>query len=502
MRGVSDKLTRVQCNQLYADVLHDNDTPCMQKLCTDDLFFLLSVGCKRGDVNRDWLFERIREVEASPNGHLDLWAREHYKSTIITYALTIQDILRDPGVTIGIFSHTRPIAKKFLGQIKEELENNTFLKALFPDVLYSAPHKESPSWSLDGGITVKRTSNPKEKTVEAWGLVDGQPIGAHFSRLVYDDVVTRESVTTPEQISKTTEAWRLSLNLGAHGGARRYIGTRYHYNDTYREILECQGANPRIYTATDNGKIDGKPVFLSAESLEQKRREMGPYVFGSQMLQNPTADATQGFKEDWLRWYELDPPRVLNKYILVDPAGAKKKSSDYTVMAVIGLGEDGNYYLIDGVRDRLNLTQRADKLFELQKKHRHGFQKVGYEKYGMQADVEHIKDKQNREDYRFPIVELGGQMPKEDRIRRLVPVFEGGRFYMPRRLIFVDAEGKARDFVGEFIRDEYTSFPVSIHDDMFDDLSRIVDPDLHAQFPTPAAPGAVQTRCNSTYRVL
>jgi hypothetical protein len=63
---------------------------------------------------------------------LDLWAREHYKSTVITFALTIQDILNDPEITVGIFSHTRPIAKAFLRQIKQEFETNEDLKAGFP----------------------------------------------------------------------------------------------------------------------------------------------------------------------------------------------------------------------------------------------------------------------------------------------------------------------------------------------------------------------------------
>ncbi|HTN72853.1 MAG TPA: Hint domain-containing protein, partial [Methylomirabilota bacterium] len=81
-----------------------------------------------------------------------------------------------------------------------------------------------------GGIIVKRKGNPKEATVEAWGLVDGQPTGRHFILRVYDDVVTRESVTTAEQVKKTTDAWELSLNLGVsetRGGRERYIGTRY-----------------------------------------------------------------------------------------------------------------------------------------------------------------------------------------------------------------------------------------------------------------------------------
>ncbi len=96
------------------------------------------------------MFARCREVQASPNGHLDLWAREHYKSTVITYGKSIQDILSSHGdeplpewngreVTIGIFSHTRPIAKGFLRQIMREFESNKDLIDLFPDILWSEP---------------------------------------------------------------------------------------------------------------------------------------------------------------------------------------------------------------------------------------------------------------------------------------------------------------------------------------------------------------------------
>lgn len=475
-------LSREQCNDLYLQVLEEDDREAQRKLCREDLFFLLTIGCKRKDVNRPWLYDRCREVEANPDGFLDLWARDHYKSTIITFAQSISDILNDPSVTIGIFSHTRPIAKAFLNQIKSELEKNSYLKALFPEVLYANPQTESPKWSLDGGIVVKRETNPKESTIEAWGLVDGQPTSKHFKVLVYDDVVTKESVTTPEQIKKTTEAFEMSLNLGTEGGRKRGIGTRYHFNDTYDTIMKRETLRPRLYPARAGGKIDGAPVFLSEDTLKQKRRDQGPYTFGSQMLQDPVADKAMGFRREWLRYYKsLGDTSKWNRYILVDPASKKKKTSDYTVMKVIGLAPDNNYYLLDAIRDRLNLTQRAAALFKL---HRKWLPlKTGYESYGLQSDVEHIRYEQEHQNYRFEIVELGGTMAKEDRIRMLVPVYEQGRWWMPEQLNYVDYEGRNVDYVKVFVEDEFTAFPVSTHDDMLDCEARILDPVLGAEFP-------------------
>lgn len=445
----------------------------LRTLCMHDLFYLLVYVLNRSDADRDWLFDRCREVETEPNGHLDLWAREHYKSTIITFAKTIQDVLNNPEITIGIFSHTRGIAKAFLAQIKSEFEKNEKLKWLFSDVLYAHPQKEASKWSIDDGIIVKRKGNPKESTIEAWGLVDGQPTSKHFKLMIYDDVVTLESVNTPEQIQKTTQAWEMSLNLGAEDGQIRYIGTRYHYHDTYSTMIKRGVVAVRKYPATDNGKFDGKPVFMSQEYLDKKRAAMGPYTFGSQMLQDPVADKTQGFKIEWLRYYEELKYAGMNFFLVCDAAGTKKASADYTVMEVWALGPDGNEYLVDGIRDRLNLTQRGKKFIELHRKWRP--MRAGYEKYGLMSDIEYIKELQEKENYRFDIYEFGGTMAKEDRIKKNVPRFENGNVWFPRRLLFVDCEGKTRDFVAEYINDEYVDFPLSLHDDMMDIHARMRD---------------------------
>lgn len=691
---------------------------------------MMRYALNRPDVEEPWLFDRCREVQADPNEHLDLWAREHYKSTIITFAKTIQDILASHGddpvhdreYTFGLFSFNAGTSQKFVTQIKEELENNDYLKNLFPDVLYQNPKKDSPSWSTQNGLVVKRKGNPKEPTLSGHGLIDSMPTGSHFFGRLYDDVITERFARSPDMIAKATESWELSLNLGARGGFSRYIGTRYHYNDPYRVIMQRKAAIPRIYTATHNGKITGTPVLLTPEDFAKKRREMGPYVFGChtgmttvlmadwsykpikdvvvgdkvvgfeqsdggrtttvitevlatkrrtaptvrvrlesgyaltctpdhkwwsgrwregltyryideidgpvrmapevrpipegceveagwlggmfdgegslsggsihihqsektnpdvcrrlrevftklgfewgetlthsdcidffltggrqarfdfmswckpvkvqriidslygakngnhrnadkvtrsvdwgertvyniqtgtgnyiadgyaskncQMMQDPKSDETQGFKREWLRFYDRGDGSGMNKYILVDPAGEKKKGSDYTAMAVIGLAADRNYYLLDAVYDRLNLKERTKALFALH--HRWRPKGVGYEKYGKDSDIEHIEEKMEDDNYRFEITPLGGQVAKNDRIKKLVPVFSEGRFYLPTELHKTNYEGTTQDLIEKFLSEEYDPFPVPVHDDFFDNIARILDEEMATMWP-------------------
>ena len=467
----------VQTSGDYAAAIH---------LAKKDLFFFLVYILDRSDVDHDWLYERCVEVQESPDEHLDLWAREHYKSTIITFALTIQEILNNPEITVGIFSHTKPIARAFLRQIKYELEMNEMLKFMFPDILWQNPKKDAfnagNTWSEEKGITVKRKTNPKEATIEANGLVDGQPTSKHYSLLIYDDVVTVESVTSPEMMAKTTDALALSYNLGAHGGRRRFIGTRYHFNDTYATLIERRTVTPRLHPATEDGSMNGKPVFLAEEKLEEKRRDYVPYIFACQMLQDPKADSAQGFKEEWLRYYAQAPPNhSMNIYLLCDPANEKRKMNDYTSIWVIGAHVDGNYYWLDGLRDRLNLTERTNAIFKMHQ--RWGPIDVGYEHYGMQSDIQHIEYVQDQKSYHFGIVPLGGTVPKNDRIKRLIPVFEQGRFWFPKRMIRYTLDGKEIDLVEIFINQEYKSFPVMMHDDMLDCAARIEDPEMKVFIP-------------------
>lgn len=493
----------------------------------NDRYFLLVGTFGRKDVRHPWLFERLREVEEEPDDFLDLWARDHYKSTCITYAGVIQEVLRDPNITIGIFSHTKQIAQKFLKQIMSELEQNEWLKECHSDCLWKDPAKEAPLWGLQYGIVVKRQSNPKESTVEAHGLVAGQPTSKHFMLRVYDDVVTRESVTNPEQVQKTTEAWELSDNLGGGPQRKWHIGTRYSFADTWGVILERKLLKPRLFPATHNGRLDGIPVFLKPEVWENKKRIQASQV-AAQMLQNPLAGTEQVFQPTWMQSY-LIRPKVMTCYIMGDPSKGTGRKSDRTAYAVIGIDAQGNKYLLDGYRHRMSLSERWENLKKLYLKWRSqpGIQtvRVGYERYGLQSDDEYFRERMNLEGFSFPIDEISwtreGDQSKRARVERLQPDIQHGNFLLaglvwqagsPKNLWRIDAErghpelrplvaptktmeaatkgneewrianpivrkdeeGRLYDLTRAFL-EEAIFFPFGTHDDLLDAASRIYD---------------------------
>ena len=306
----------------------ENET--FRKLVLNDLWFVVFFVLKVDIANHPFVIDYCREVEdGKPDYTIDLVAREHFKTTVVTKAEVIQKILRNPEARVGIFSHTRPAAKAFLRSLKLVFEGSEFLKALFPDVVYQNPETQAAKWSEDDGLILKRTGFYNESTLESWGLIEGMPVGKHFTHRVYDDIETQDIVGNPDTVNKLKDAFDMSQNLGTQDGTHRVIGTPYHYNGVLQYIKEMKDINDKkVYTvrlkpATDDGTINGKPVFLSQARLDILK--VNEYSFNCQQLLDPSPVRYQKLNPDYLK--EIGPesiPAEVFKFMLIDPAGDSK----------------------------------------------------------------------------------------------------------------------------------------------------------------------------------
>jgi len=379
-----------------------DELSALSKLFREDLWALLYFGLKVTSANHPFIVKACKEVQDGPGDHvLYIWARGHYKSSIITRAETIRKIIRNAEERIAIFSYSQPIAQGFLRSIKEVLERSALLKACYPDILWKNPGKEAPKWSESDGLIVKRAGHYVESTLEAWGLIQGMPTSRHFTHIVNDDIETEQTVYSPEVTEKLKYMFELSLNLISERGTHVVVGTPYHHLGLL-EYLRGKTApdGKKIYElslkpATKNGLANGTPVLLSRKQLDELKGS--PRTFNTQQLLNPTPQGTQKLDNRLLKEVlPSDIPSNVYKFMLIDAAGVDHtREGDAWAIGVLGvepfrddLGAS-DLYVLDLTLQPLGEVEALNEIVRLYCKHGRII-KLGVEKVAMSSTEIHV----------------------------------------------------------------------------------------------------------------
>lgn len=408
----------------------------------------------------------------------------HLKSIICSVAFPSWLLGHNPSEKIACISYSHGLAAKHSNDTKAVM-NTSWYNAIFPSTKLTKENETLLETSAKGHRICTSTG----------GVLTG--LGGNY--IMLDDPL---SVTTAQSMRERDKSntWVDSLSTRLDNkktGVIMVIMQRLHTNDTTGYLLEKGGwehlkvpllceADHIYHIGSFTKEVKEGDILHTGlfgdEEVETAKRELKAYAFSGQYQQNPAPTGGGEFVREWLQYYKGRlSPSGYNTYIMVDPANAKRAHSDYTSMVVVGLGADKNFYILDWVRDRLNIREREERLFELHAKWKPKY--VLYEKYGLMVDADTMREAMNYRNYRFIITEVGGTMSKKDRILRLQSYFYDGRFWFPEQLIRANYEGKSVDLIEVFINQEYLTFPVALHDDMFDSLSRILDA------PTLAWPG-------------
>ena len=377
-------------------------------LILTDLFFVVLFVMGIEKANHPFVVKMCRMVEDGASGDtLDVWARFHFKSTIITKAETLQYHLKNPKHCTGIIAYARPLAKKFLQSIKELCETSDLLKLAFPDVLWANPERESPKWSLDEGITFKGADPSRsESTIEAYGLIEGSPVGRHYERLIFDDIETEDTSNSPDMMDKVFskfEATYGNLGTGSDNDIIRVIGTHYSHTGPITRINEMKYPDSdeniftmRKITASADDTASGTPVLIDDKTW---RKLKASRHFNSQQLCDPTPLGTQSLNAEYMTYIDHEfLPNDRLKFMFIDPAGDKDTQTtgrDCWAMGVFSVEPQiddigaSNVYIEDLVIEQMNHAGSVDAAVRMYL--RNGMiQKLGIEKMGQATFDDHI----------------------------------------------------------------------------------------------------------------
>lgn len=384
----------------------ENEVNLLRNLMQEDLFFFVYFAMKNPLANHPFIVEACYEIQEETGDSLEVWARDHLKTTIISAGRTCQKILNDPEKRIGIFSATRPLAVKIQSLIKSLFESS-FLISCFPDILFKDPQREASKWSEapEGGLIVKRKGFYKEPTVSAWGLIEGQPIGYHFTDMICDDIVTQD-LQTPDIIQKVIDNFDMAENLGTRDRQITVVGTFYRHDDPLVYIMNKVDplTNEKMFKtrkkpATVDGTFNGAAVFLPEKSLAKKRAGQ-VHIFYCQQLLDPTPRGREKLNRDHLVVVsKRELPGRLYKFMVIDGASdvgrRVDRAADSWALGVFGVepyrDDSGlsRVYIMDLLIEPMDLLSAQKAAVDMYTRNGR-ILKLGVEKVGLSTTEIHI----------------------------------------------------------------------------------------------------------------
>lgn len=225
------------------------------------------------------------------------------------------------------------------------------------------------------------------------------------------------------------------------------------------------------------------PERLNAAFLEEQKRTLGTYIYGTQYDNYVIPYADRKFKKAWLKYYET-LPTLYNRFAFIDPAISEKNTADYTALAIVDVDFENTWYVRIAKRARMTVTQQVQLIFDVNQKFKPnviGIEIVAYQQALLQLIVERMR----REKITLPVtgINRGGkdEESKHRRILSLVPRFEWGQIFVARN---------QQDFESEYLK-----FPKGKRD-ILDALSSIKEisyapaqPRSEVSEPSPNDPG-------------
>ena len=414
--------------------------------------------------------------------------RDHAKSTLAATAVLHRFLFatKERPEFIAWIGEAQDQAIDNLGWIQNHIYSNPAIHYYFGDL-------EGDKWTKNE-FTLKNGCRMIAKGASQ-RLRGKKQLSTRYTGIILDDFESELNTKTPEarqQIKNWVTAAVYPAIDFDKGGFLWCNGTIVHYDSFLNNIVdgyknaEKSGEEYSWDVVTHKAILDdGTPLWPSRwplKKLEERKQfyiDSGtPAKFYQEYMNQAKSPEDQIFSEDDINdgyykgnlrfseeynsWYlTLDDGRkeYVNIYIGVDPASTLSTRNDYSVIMVIAVSAEYDYYVIEYWRKRVLPMECADEIFKITERYR-PVKRINIETISYQEMLRDYVHKRSKKEGKFlPGIEKGikgyGNQKKKDRLfEGLQPMFKAGAVHLKKDM---------HEFIGELL-----DFPKGTHDDTID----------------------------------
>lgn len=400
---------------------------------------------------------------------------QHGKSTIVSKYFIAWYLGKNPKHNIIVGTYSEDYAKKLGGEVREIMNTNTY-KQIFPKHAFRKGGGAKDDLQIVGGGGVIFRGRGTATT--------GHPCDL----FIIDDPLKDKKEADSSATRRDLHDWYSSVVFSRCKGSTPVfiLHTRWHEDDLLGRLADITHPDTKLdqekikkikkrwkyinipailddyELATALGKKVGDALWPERFPLDhlEEARENNPQIFSALYLGKPTPDDGYYFKREWIIEYSpYELPENLTYYSAMDLAVSKDQSRDASVMAIAGVDENKNVWIVDFMYERLESDQLVesiiDKLLEWDPV-------VSWaEKGAIQKSIgPFLKSRMNDRNCWAYIDEQAATTDKQARARSIQGMIANGKIMFPKNHPH-----------WHIIKDEILKFPNAAHDDSVDALA-------------------------------
>lgn len=324
------------------------------------------------------------------------------------------------------------------------------------------------------------------------GLRGTKIFGKRPTLAVLDDLVSDDDSKSKVAMDAIKDTVYRGIEYALDPTKRKIIfnGTPFNKSDILYEAVESGSWEVNVWPICERfpcTKEEFRGAWEERFSYEYVKEQYDNAVldgkvasFLQELMLRITSDEDRLVQAQHIRWYSraqlLSRKSAFNFYITTDLTTSERSGADFAVITVWALNNNGDWFWVDGVRERQTLDKSLDDIFGFVSMYRPML--VGIEVSGQQGGfIQYIQSEMMTRNIYFSFATHGnaqkpGILPQQNKWSRFqlaVPLFKTGKFYFPE-------EARTTKIIQAF-KDEITSVtPIGIkskNDDCLDNCSMV-----------------------------